>query len=190
VRLFIAIELPTELKKELERLRTHIQGARWVPTEQLHLTLAFLGEVDEETAGKLIAQLAMVRTASFRLSFSGIGCFPDRQRPRVVWIGVKTAPNLLKLAAAVRQSVLAAGIFLDERPFSPHLTLARLKLPAGAELGVFLERHCKVTLDPFSVSQFTLFQSRLTQQGAVHKAVRDFPLSGSSCTDQSDECLL
>ena len=181
MRLFIAIELPTGLKQELERLRTAIPGARWVPTEQLHLTLAFLGEVAEETAGRLIAHLAKIRAASFTLTFSGVGCFPDRQRPRVVWIGVKPEPNLLKLAAAVRQSVLAIGIFLEERPFSPHLTLARLKLPAAAELRAFIDRQSKVTLKPFSVQEFTLFQSKLTQQGAVHSPIRDFPLPGSKC---------
>jgi len=177
VRLFIAIELPTGLKKELERLRTDIPGARWVPREQLHLTLAFLGEVAEETAGRLIAHLAKIRADSFTLSFSEPGCFPDRQRPRVVWIGVKTEPNLLKLAAAVRQSVFAAGILLEERPFSPHLTLARLKLPAAAELRAFIDRQSRITLKPFSVQEFTLFQSKLTSQGAEHSPVRCFPLT-------------
>lgn len=179
MRLFIAIELPTGLKNELDRLRTDIPGARWVPREQLHLTLAFLGEVDEETAGRLIAQLATIRADSFTLTFSGIGSFPDRQRPRVVWIGVKTEPNLHRLAAAVRQSVLAAGIFLENRPFSPHLTLARLKLPAAAELGAFLERQSRIFLKAFPVQEFTLFQSRLTSQGAVHNPVRRFPLTAA-----------
>jgi len=189
VRLFIAIELPTGLKNELDRLRTDIPGARWVPTEQLHLTLAFLGEVAEDTAGRLTTQLAEIRAASFTLSFSGIGCFPDRQRPRVVWIGVKPEPNLLKLAAAVQQSALSSGISLEERPFSPHLTLARLKLPAAAELRAFIDRQSRITLKPFSVREFTLFQSRLTQQGAVHTPIRDFPLPGSKCPAQADNRL-
>ena len=180
MRLFIAIELPDRLKRELEWLRTDIQGTRWVPPEQLHLTLAFLGEVDEETTGRVIAQLAKIETDAFKLLFSELGCFPDRRRPRVIWIGVKTEPNLLKLAASVRQSVLDAGIFMEDRPFSPHITLARLKLPAAVELGAFLGRQSSITLKPFSVQEFTLFQSRLTSQGAVHSLVRSFPLTAAT----------
>lgn len=177
MRLFIAIELPSEIKRELGKLRTAIPGVRWVPPEQIHLTLAFLGDVDEETTGRLTAQLAVIRENTFKLSCGNIGCFPDRRRPRVIWIGVKPEPGLQKLAAAVQQSALYAGILMEERPFSPHLTLARLKLPATAELGAFLDLMSRKTFEPFSVREFTLFQSRLTSQGAVHIPVRCYPLT-------------
>lgn len=179
MRLFIAIELPDELKRKLERLRMEIPGVRWVPAEQLHLTLVFLGEVDEATTAILTAQLAQIQTGAFELSPCGIGCFPDRRRPRVVWLGVKPEPKLLSLAQAVQQTVMAAGIILEERPFSPHLTLARLKPPAARELDVFLDRHVTTTLTPFPVQEFTLFQSRLTAQGAVHSQIKSFMLTAA-----------
>src|SRR6185369_4730330 len=166
MRLFIAIELPVHYKKALGELRTAIPGARWVATEQIHLTLAFLGEVDEDTAGILTAGLAQIQANAFELSLTGTGCFPNRQRPRVVWIGVKPESGLTSLATMVRETVLACGIPLEERPFSPHLTLARLKIPASREVGAFLDQHTSVDLPPFSVKEFTLFQSRLSQQGA------------------------
>jgi len=178
MRLFIAIELPTGLKSELGRLRANIPGVRWVPTEQIHLTLAFLGEVDEEAAVKLTAQLAEIRADAFKLSFGGIGCFPDRQRPRVIWIGVIPEPGLLRLATAVQQSAHTAGILLEERHFSPHITLARLKLPAVDDLRAFLDQQHRITLEPFAVREFTLFQSKLTSQGAMHSQIRSFPLNG------------
>jgi 2'-5' RNA ligase len=176
MRLFIAIELPAELKIKLGQLRTDIPGVRWVPPEQIHLTLAFLGDVDEETVERLTTHLADIRASAFKLSCGSIGCFPGRQQPRVVWIGVTPEPGLLKLAAAVQQSALYAGIPLEVRPFSPHLTLARLKLPASAGLRAFLDRQSRLSFKPFAVHEFTLFQSRLTSQGAVHSPVRNFPL--------------
>lgn len=182
MRLFIAIELPEEIKKELERFQTGIPGARLVPVEQIHLTLAFLGETDEETAKKLTAGLAKIQADSFQLFSSGIGCFPNRQRPRVIWTGLKPEPNLLKLAAAVHESVLASGIALEERPFSPHITLARIKLPRSRELTAFLDKHSGLTLKPFSVREFTLFQSRLTSQGAEHIPLRIFPLTETAAS--------
>lgn len=177
MRLFIAIELPDELKQELERLKTDIPGARWVPAVQIHLTLAFLSEVDEATVAKLTDLLAQLQADPFELSPGGIGCFPDRVRPRVVWLGVKPVPKLLRLAQAVHHAALTAGIILEERPFSPHLTIARLKLPAARQLGAFLDRHSALTLKSFTVRGFTLFQSRLSAQGAVHSQIRSFPLT-------------
>jgi RNA 2',3'-cyclic 3'-phosphodiesterase len=178
MRLFIAIELPDHYKEALGKLRTPaIPGARWVAAEQIHLTLAFLGEVDEDTAGRLIAGLARIRAPEFELCLTGTGCFPNRQRPRVVWVGVKPEPGLTRLAATIRETVLACGIPMEERPFSPHLTLARLKIPVSRELGVFLDQQQELNLEPFPVAEFILFQSRLTQQGAVHIPVRSFPLS-------------
>jgi 2'-5' RNA ligase len=176
VRLFIAIALPDELKIGLERLRTDIPGVRWLPAEQIHLTLAFLGETDAETAAHLSARLGTIQADAFELSCGGIGCFPDRRRPRVVWVGVKAEPKLLRLAASVQRAVRASGIIPEDRPFSPHITIARLKLPAADGLDSFLDRHNAVHFKPFAVSRFTLFQSRLTPQGAVHSPVRNFPL--------------
>jgi RNA 2',3'-cyclic 3'-phosphodiesterase len=176
IRLFIAIELPDHYKKTLGELRTAIPGARWVTAEQIHLTLAFLGEVDEETSKRLITKLARIKADDFELGLTGTGCFPNRQRPRVVWVGVKPEPGLTSLAAMIRESVLACGIPPEERPFSPHLTLARLKFPATREVGAFLDQHTSVDLPPFSGKEFTLFQSRLSQQGTVHITLRNFPL--------------
>jgi len=177
MRLFIAIELPDHYKKALGELRTAIPGARWVAAEQIHLTLAFLGEVDEDTSKRLIARLAKIKAAGFELCLTGTGCFPDRRRPRVVWVGVKPEPGLTQLAEMVRETVVACGIPQEERPFSPHLTIARLKIPASRELGVFLDQHTSVDLPTFAVKEFILFQSKLSQQGALHIPVRSFPLA-------------
>ena len=179
MRLFIAIEVPDDLKMELGRLRMDIPGARWVPKEQIHLTLAFLGEVEETTVERLTGKLARIHAPGFKLCLSGTGCFPNRRRPHVLWVGLEPEPRLNDLVASVRSAVLACGIPQEERPFSPHITLARIKLAPSQDFDSFLDQHQKLKLPPFSVREFTLFQSRLTPQGAVHIPVKNFPLAAA-----------
>lgn len=177
MRLFIAIDLPEDLKQALGRLRVDIHGAHWVPVEQIHLTLAFLGEVEESVVECLAEPLMRIQVAGFKLNFSGFGCFPSRHRPRVLWIGVEPRACLHDLAAKVREAVLACGIPQEDRPFSPHITLARLKFPDNRESDAFLNQPQTPNLGPFVVKEFTLFQSRLMPQGAVHLPVKSFPLA-------------
>lgn len=179
MRLFIAIEIPDDLKKMIGRLRVEIPGARWVQAEQIHLTLAFLGEVEEAGVELLNEELGRIKLPEFSLCFSWVGCFPGRHRPRVLWIGLEPQPHLQALAAMVRGAVLACGIQQEERPFSPHITLARLKLPHSLEVDAFLDQPRKQRLPSFRVREFTLFQSRLTAQGAVHIPVRSYPLAAA-----------
>jgi len=186
MRLFIAIELPDEVKRALAGLKTDIPGARWVPTDQIHLTLAFLGEVDEAVLERLAGELARIQVPEFQLCFSSTGCFPDRRRPRVLWVGLEPEPRLKHLAVGVHEAVLACGIPQEERPFSPHITLARLRLSPSRECDAFLDQHQKQKLPPFSVREFTLFQSRLTPQGALHTPIRNFPLAGTGGSGDAD----
>lgn len=179
MRLFIAIAIPDDLKKMIGRLQVDIPGARWVPAEQIHLTLAFLGEVEEAAVEPLNRELARIHLPGFELCFSGTGCFPDRRRPRVLWVGVEPHPHLKTLADRVHEVVLACGIPQEERPFSPHITLARLKFPASRESDAFFDRPETLKLPPFPVREFNLFQSRLTQHGAVHSPIRSFPLAAA-----------
>lgn len=176
MRLFIAIELPDEVKRLLGRLRSDIPGARWVPLEQLHLTLAFLGEVDEATMKRLRGELAAIQAPGFDLRFGGTGCFPDRRRPRVIWVGLEPEPLLSSLASLVKRAVLSCDIPQEERPFSAHITLARLGFPAAREVGAFLDQPQKQELPPVSVREFLLFQSSLTPKGAIHTPIASFPL--------------
>ncbi|KAB0669657.1 RNA 2',3'-cyclic phosphodiesterase [Oryzomonas sagensis] len=176
MRLFIAIELPGEIKRQLEGMGTGIPGGRWVPADQLHLTLAFLGEVDDGTLRQLTGALARIRVPGFTLRFNGTGCFPDLRRPRVLWAGLEPEPKLDDLASLVREAAVACAIAQEERPFFSHITLARLKLPAPREVEAFLTRHRTLELPPIDVREFLLFQSRLTPQGAIHTPVQGFAL--------------
>lgn len=160
----------------LGRLRVEIPAARWVPPEQIHLTLSFLGEVQDAVVERLTGQLSRIQLPSFPLCLGGTGCFPNRQRPRVLWIGLDPQPRLNALAAKVREAVLACGIPQEQRPFSPHITLARLKMAPGRELDAFFDQNKRLKLPMFTVREFILFQSLLTSQGALHIPLKCFSL--------------
>ena len=177
MRLFIAIELPAEIKSALSQLRRDLPGARWVAAEKIHLTLAFLGEVEEAQVAQLAAELARIHLPPFTLALTGPGCFPHRQRPRVLWVGLAPQPLLTQLAAAVQGALLVCGFPLEERPFSAHLTLARLKSPVAREVGVFLDQSLPEPLPAFAVREFILFESRLNPHGAEHLPLRSFSLA-------------
>lgn len=177
MRLFIAIELPPELMQALGRLRCDLSGARWVPAEQIHLTLAFLGEVAEEQVGALSEELSRIRVPAFTLTLTGPGCFPNRQRPRVLWVGLAPQPHLVDLAAAVRTAIFSCGLPLEDRPFSPHITLARLKVPSPRGVDEFLDAPRPLTLPPLPVQEFILYRSRLHPHGAEHLPLRNFVLA-------------
>lgn len=177
MRLFIAIDLPVELKQALAKLRRDLPGARWVPAAQIHLTLAFLGEVEEASAWRLNAELARIHLPPFTLALTGLGCFPHRQRPRVLWVGLAPEAHLTELAVAVQGAILAASLPVEERPFSAHITLARLKFPAPREVEEFLAQPLPPHLPPLPVHDFILFESRLTPDGAEHLPLTRFPLA-------------
>ncbi len=176
MRLFIAIDLPDQVKNRLLGLRADIPGARWVPVEQLHLTLAFLGEVDEEQCKTVAAELGKIRSSGFKLRFNRLGCFPHHRQPRVLWAGLDPEPLLLKLVRLVQKTALDCNILPDERPFAPHITLARFKQPSAEEVGIYLGRHSLLKLEPLVVSDFFLFQSQLSSMGAVHTPLERFSL--------------
>jgi len=179
-RLFIAIELPDQVKQNLVKLQTPVPGAKWVPVDQLHLTLAFLGEVDETVTDQLLVALSGITVSTFTLRFSGVGCFPDRRRPRVLWVGLEKNPYLESLADQVRSAVLSCGILQEERPFSPHITLARLRQPAGREVVRFLDQPLTHELPKIAVREFILFRSQLTAAGAIHTPLNTISLGAGS----------
>jgi 2'-5' RNA ligase len=179
-RLFVAIDLPEETRKAIDRLREPLSGARWVPTDQLHLTLRFLGEVDEATLGTVQAGLGMVQAERFTLQVRGVGHFPPRRPPRVLWVGLDGGAPLLDLQRQVEAVVQAAGLPAEERPFSPHITLARFREAPAAPVLSFEERQRAFACPPFTVNDFHLYESTLTGSGAIHRVVESYRLGCAS----------
>jgi 2'-5' RNA ligase len=183
LRSFVAISLAEPARSEvvgyLERLRATVSGVAWTRSENLHLTLKFLGDVERERLKPLADRLRGLAsaTAPFTLEVAGIGAFPSLARPRVVWIGV-AAPVLAALAADVEDACRAEGFPAEDRPLRPHVTLGRVRASnrrGVPELG-FLARDGERRLGTSPVTDLVLFRSELGAGGARHTPLATLPL--------------
>jgi len=152
----------------LTSLDPQLRGVRWLPAEQLHLTMSFLGQVESEREESLRSTLAEVRVAPFFLPIQGVGAFGG-QHPTIVWAGVgKGHPHLFALHKHIQDAVMRAGFEPDLRPFHPHITLARVKDVPRHAVRPFLLRYEETEFDLFQVKGFVLFSSVLSPEGATH----------------------
>ena len=169
-RLFVGVGLPRSCKVALLALDPHLSGLRWVPEEQLHLTLSFLGEVEGPAEERLRLALCDVRVPSFLLLLCGVGVFKSGKRPSVVWAGVgKGHPHLSALHRRIQDAVLHAGLDADLKPFHPHITLGRAKGVSQEMLRPFLQSHVDSEFGIFEVTGFELYSSVLAAEGASHR---------------------
>jgi 2'-5' RNA ligase len=178
VRLFVALALPAELRERLRLLVAHrLSGAKWVPPENYHLTLRFIGEVDNGRADDIDAALACISARGFDLTLAGVGAFEARGRASALWVGVERNPALEHLRAKVESAVVRAGCEPERRKFTPHVTLARLDTPDPVKLGAFLRTHGLFRAAPVPVERFTLFSSHLARDQAHYTAEADYALA-------------
>jgi len=181
LRLFVAIDPPPEVRRALGDLRGDLAGARWTGPDQMHVTLRFIGSVETAVAGKIASALAAATVPAFSLSVSGFGVFPSFRAPRVLWAGLSPGDPLRELAGKVEEALASTGaVAREEKPFSPHLTLARLDRTRPAAVRSWMEGREKFVAGPWEVSEFFLYASRLTPAGAVHTRLATFPLAQAS----------
>ncbi len=179
VRAFVALELEEgrceELLSLISTLRQQLRGIRWVSPGGLHLTLRFLGECPPERLTRLEADLAAAAeacpTSAARLS--GLGAFPERGAPRVLWLSVGLGPAVFALQASCERAAVAVGFTPERRPFRPHLTLGRWRHPAPRPALP------EVDLGLAALPALTLVGSQLRPDGAVHTPLARFPLGGA-----------
>jgi len=173
MRLFTAIDPPSETMEKLEgflaRLRP-LAKLRWSPTANLHITTKFIGEWPEARLDDMKSALAAVRCAPFQVSIKGIGWFPDARRPRVFWTGVDGGKALRALAHGTEQAVAALGVAVEQKPYSPHLTLARVN--GAFHAGSLTEAAGDPDFGTFEVASFFLY---LSSNGKYSK-LAEFPL--------------
>jgi 2'-5' RNA ligase len=177
-RLFVGLGLPQSCKEALLALDPHLTALRWVPEEQLHLTLSFLGDVEAHAEERLREALREVRVPPFLLPLRGVGVFCSRGRLSVVWVGVgKGHPHLFALRRYIQDAVLHAGLEADLKPFHPHVTVGRAKDFSREALRPFLRSNVDKEFGLFKVTGFELYSSVLTAGGASHRLEmrQDFP---------------
>ncbi|HLC22065.1 MAG TPA: RNA 2',3'-cyclic phosphodiesterase [Candidatus Methylomirabilis sp.] len=184
VRAFVAVNLDQDLKDALAKVQERLKATRadvgWVRPESLHLTLKFLGQVEESRLGAVAEAIAAAATGygSFRLVLGGVGAFPQPRAARVVWIGVQQgAEALVTLQARVEAGLEALGFAREERPFAAHLTLGRVRGPARREqLAVALTSIPAEPLGEMMLHRIDLMKSELGPGGARYTALQTFPL--------------
>jgi 2'-5' RNA ligase len=184
VRLFVALHISQEIRDAIENLVDELKSLdetwKWTRSENLHVTLKFLGEISSEKLQGLKETLRGVPAElPFLLKFSSLGFFPSEQRPRVLWVGLDAPPGLSKLANAIEESLATIGIPREKREFSPHLTLARSKegriLP---KLNEAVTKHKKNRFGEMTATSFHLIESKLKSAGAEYTTLESF----SGCT--------
>jgi len=177
-RLFIAVDLPDAVRRRLARLVVDApRGVRPVRTEQIHLTLHFLGDTDDATLAAVATALARIARPAFTIDLQGSGVFPSRGRPAVLWAGVETNAALVELHRDVAGVLGACGLTPEPRPWVPHVTLARLGPHVPRDwTAEFLDRTRDVAERGIPVTQVRLYESMRTPEGAEHVPVASIAL--------------
>lgn len=176
IRLFVGLELPEDLAARLAALGGGIPGARWVEARNLHLTLRFIGEVDEGVAAELDEALAALAAPGFELALDGFGAFGGGRRLHTLWAGVERVPALVHLRDKVETAVVRLGLPSEPRKFSPHVTLARLRDTPAGRVHDFIAGTSPFHLGPWPVDHFTLFRSHLSRNGAEYERLERYAL--------------
>jgi RNA 2',3'-cyclic 3'-phosphodiesterase len=186
LRLFVAVDVPAQhlqfLADKTAPLREKWPG-RWAPIENQHITLKFLGWVDAaalDRAASICADAAADRSP-VSLTLTGLGSFPSRRRMRVLWVGLNDPKGVLvDLAEALERGFESLGFEPEKRDFTPHLTLARFKMPI--RLDEQLPDISVTELPEFDVAALRLYRSHLSPRGARYEVVREFPLGRNDAT--------
>jgi 2'-5' RNA ligase len=176
-RLFVALLASEPARSELAALAEGLARARWTPPEQLHLTLRFIGDVSEADLRRVREALAAVRVAPFPLGVEGVGRFPPRGQPGVVWAGAGTVhPFLLRLRQQVDDRLLASGVPFELTPFVPHFTIGRVRESSPAAVEQWLRRHRDFAGPIWRAEAFHLMAGTPGPAGAAHRILETFPL--------------
>ncbi len=195
IRSFIAIELPAEVRKGLSRLQDELKAGghapvKWVNPENIHLTLKFLGSIPADKTESVTGAMADAARGipPFRLEVRGLGVFPDLKRVRVVWVGVSgELARLSQLQKSIESRLAPFGFTPEARPFSPHLTLARVREQASADelfsFGRLIAGTGFTAAYAFNVDAVNLMKSQLTGTGAIYSCINSARLTGRLSTN-------
>jgi 2'-5' RNA ligase len=183
MRTFVAIELPSETKEKIEETITPFRklnlSISWVKPKNLHLTLKFLGEVDEEKIDDIVSILAqgVKEEQRFKMDLKDFGAFPDFKKARVLWIGIeKGKESLIRIQNKVEEGLSNIGFPQEKKGFSPHLTIARVKSPKGIERLTEQIKNVNFVAEDIEVDELILMRSQLHPQGAIYTPLETFKL--------------
>lgn len=176
MRIFIALDIPAAVRARLtdymERARLLAPEARWARVEGLHVTLKFIGHVDDAAVGKIKTALLAIKSASFEVKFAGVGFFPNPNAGRVFWAGVDGGENLPRLASTIDAAMEKLGIARETKPYHPHLTLARTSSRPLRGLKPLLDEPPQ--FGTMTAREFFLYQSQPQKGGSKYTKLERF----------------
>jgi RNA 2',3'-cyclic 3'-phosphodiesterase len=175
-RLFTGLEIPSDIGQALATLRGGLPGARWINPENYHLTLRFIGDVDDTVAHEVASLLGRVKRGAFDLHLDGLTSFGGR-KPRAVVANVSPAQALLDVQAEQERLMQRIGLEPEGRKYTPHVTLARLRESSSRDVAEYLAARGFFRTSPFKVSRFVLFSSRASVGGGPYVVEASYPLN-------------
>ena len=171
------LPIPWDVAETLKRRQSGLPGAKWRSEEQLHVTLAFYGEVSERQADDLAGELARIPGGAFEIELKGVGAFGDAHRSHTLWAGLEPNERLTVLAGRCKSAAERAGVRMEPRLYRPHLTLAYLKTQTNPDrIGAWMANHNLLHSPAIPVTRFGLYSSTLTDDGSFYELERDYPL--------------
>jgi 2'-5' RNA ligase len=176
-RLFTAIEVPKEIGMLLASFRGGVHGARWVDPANYHLTLRFIGDIDDRTAGEVADILDAVERPAFDVTLSALDQFGGK-KPRAIFAAASPSPALTELQADHERLLQRIGLPPESRKFTPHVTLARLRDASVVDVAEYLSTRGGFRPIRFPASRFVLYSSRASQGGGPYIVEADYPLRG------------
>jgi len=177
IRLFAAVPVPDEIGIGLMARQGGIEGASWRPLDVLHITLRFFGDIREDVARDLDAELIQIEGRPFSLTISGAGSFGEDADLHAVWAGVDESVPLVRLAKACESAARRAGIKPEARIYRPHVTLAYLRRASGLDVAHWIQANNLLKSPAFEVSSFGLYSSRPTPEGPRYHLEADYLLT-------------
>ncbi|GGC59102.1 RNA 2',3'-cyclic phosphodiesterase [Marinobacter halophilus] len=175
-KLFFGLEIPETIKPDLLRVQKPVDGARWQNEQQLHLTLAFLGQVDEHRVALACDLARKVTAPPCELDVRGVGCFGSPDHPKILWAGVTPEQALSELQQSLAAQLISGGFKLKNQPFKPHITLSRFRARAGS-VAAMLKAHENTAFGTLPVNDFVLFESTPRPEGSVYTVLERFVLA-------------
>ena len=184
IRLFVALPLPEQLCLRLTGLRGQVPGARWTKPENMHLTLRFIGELDEHSAEDVHDSLSRIAGDPLDIQLSGVGHFESRGQVRALWAGVARNDALMRFQARIEVACQRMGLAPEGRRYHPHVTLARCRDTSLARVAPFITEHAGFTAPPFEATSFVLYSSMLGRAGPVYTPEMAYRLGAYLGADQ------
>ena len=178
-RLFTGVEIPPEVAQALSTLRGGLPGARWIDKENYHVTLRFIGDVDDDMAHEVESLLGRVRRGRFELRIEGLTSFGSK-KPRAVVASVEPSSPLMEAQAEQERMMQRIGLEPEGRKYTPHVTLARLRDASNRDVAEYLSARGHFRSMAFPVSRFVLFSSRASVGGGPYVVEASYPLGAAS----------